>query len=118
MARQVSKGRSVKLTVPAGFGPVEANKFYEILGFFGMAVDNAQESEQVVLLTEQAEYETSQTDAAINYNVGDKLYFDPANKVFTTAADDGAGNAFRLVGRVTQGKDTNGVIWFILGPQV
>lgn len=112
MARQISKGRSVKVTVPSGFGSVEAGRFYEISGVFGMAVDNAQEGEQVVLLIEQAEYETSQTDAAATFNIGDKLYFDPVNKVFTTTADG------RLVGIVTQPKDANGVIWFILGPQV
>jgi len=118
MARQISKGRSVKVTVPSGFGSVEAGKFYEISGIFGMAVDNAQEGEQVVLLIEQAEYETSQIDATLTYNVGNKLYYDPGNKLLTTAADDGAGTSFRLVGIVTQEKDANGVIWFILGPQV
>lgn len=114
MARQISKGRSVKVTVPSGFGSVEAGKFYEISGFFGMAVDNAQEGEQVILLIEQAEYETSQIDTTATFNPGDKLYWNAASKVFTTTD----GGEFRVVGIVTQGKDANGVIWFILGPQV
>lgn len=114
MARQVSRGRSVKVTVPSGFGSVKAGVFYEISGFLGMAANAAQEAEQVVLLIEQAEYETSQIDAAATVNPGDRLYWDAANRVFTTT--DGGG--FRVAGIVTQGKDANGAICFVLGPQV
>jgi len=111
MARKVSDGRSVKVTVPSGFGAVEAGKFYRISGFFGLAMNAANEGEQVVLLTEQAEYETSQINTADAFNVGDPVYFDDANKVLTTTAGGQA------VGRVTSAKDANNVIWFVLAPQ-
>lgn len=111
MARKVSDGRSVKLTVPAGFGAVEAGKFYRIQGFFGLAMNAANEGEQVVLLTEQGEYETSQINPGDAFNVGDPVYFDDTNKVLTTAENGQA------VGRVTSAKDANNVIWFVLVPQ-
>ena len=114
MARKVSDGRSVKVTVPAGAGTVQANTFAEVAGFFGLAVNTAAEGEQVVLLTEQAEYETSQINPADAFNVGDLVYWDGTNKRLTTS--DGGGSN-RLVGRVTQAKDANNVIWFVLGPQ-
>ncbi|WPD20184.1 DUF2190 family protein [Thermaerobacter composti] len=113
MARKVSDGRSVKVTVPAGTGTVQANTFAEVAGFFGLAVNTAAEGEQVVLLIEQAEYETSQINAADAFAVGDAVYWDAANKVLTTS--DGAG-ANRRVGRVTQAKDANNVIWFVFEP--
>lgn len=112
MARKVSNGRSARVTVPAGHGPVEAGKFYRISGFFGLALKDANEGEQVVLVTEQAEYETSQVNPSDAFDVGDLVYFDDANKVLTTQATG------QPVGRVTQPKDQNNVIWFILGPQV
>lgn len=112
MARKVSDGRSVKVTVPAGFGAVEAGKFYRISGFFGMAMQDAAEGEQVVLTIQQAEYETSQINTADAFNVGDAVYFDDTNKVLTTAENGQA------VGRVTSAKDANNVIWFVLIPQV
>lgn len=114
MARKVSDGRSVKVTVPAGTGTVQANTFAEVAGFFGLAVNTANEGEQVVLLIEQAEYETSQINAADAFAVGDPVYWDAANKRLTTS---NGGGTNRLVGRVTQAKDANGVIWFILAPQ-
>lgn len=116
MGRQVSKSRSKKLIVPSGFGPVKAGKFYWIqignYGYFGMAVNDAQEGESVVLLKEPAVYEVDadQTNPDETYNEGDKLYFDPVNRVFTTVYNE----AFRYVGIVEQAKDANGVIWFEL----
>jgi len=112
MARKVSNGRSVRVTVPAGHGPVEGGKFYRIAGFFGLALKDAAEGEQVVLVTEQAEYETSQVQTADAFNVGDLVYFDDATKLLTTQATG------QPVGRVTQAKDANNVIWFVMGPQV
>jgi len=114
MARKVSDGRSVKVTVPAGAGTVQAGTFAEVAGFVGLAMQTASEGQPVVLLIEQAEYETSQINPADAFAVGDPVYWDAGNQRLTTS--DGGG-ANRLVGRVTQAKDANGVIWFVLGPQ-
>jgi len=120
MARKVSDGRSVKVTVPAGAGTVQANTFAEVAGFFGLALQTANEGEQVVLLIEQAEYETSQINPADAFNVGDRVFWDSTNKRLTTNPNpDASGNPQnRPVGRVTQAKDANNVIWFVLGPQI
>jgi predicted RecA/RadA family phage recombinase len=119
MARKVSDGRSVKVTVPTGV-TVEAGKFCLIQGFFGLAVDHANAGEKVVLNVEQGEYETSQINTADAFNVGDKVFWDATNNRLTTNANnDASGNPQnRPVGRVTQAKDNNNVIWFVLGPQV
>ena len=119
MARKVSDGRSVKVTVPVG-ETVTAGQFVLIQGFLGLAVNDASEGEEVVLNIEQGEYETSQINTADAFNVGDKVYWDATNKRFTTnPSNDASGNPQnRPAGRVTQAKDANNVIWFVLGPQV
>jgi len=117
MGRKVSDGRSVRVTVPAST-TVEAGKFYLLDGFFGLAVQSvttgASETAEVILNCEQAEYETSQITAADDFKKGDPVYWDDSTKLLTTQT--GSGN--RFVGRVTQAKDANNVIWFVLGPQV
>lgn len=121
MARKISEGRSVKVTVPAGTGTVQANTFAEVSGFFGLAVNTAAEGQQVVLLIEQAEYETRQINTADAFNVGDNVYWNPTTKLLTTQATRTEGATTynnRHVGRVTQAKDANNVIWFVLGPQI
>lgn len=123
MGRKVSDGLSVKVTVPQST-TIEQGKFYLLDGFFGMAmrsvVTGAGETAQVVLNIEEAEYETSQITAADAFNKGDKVYWNAATGLLTTQANpDASGNPQnRPVGRVTQAKDANGVIWFKLGPQV
>lgn len=119
MGRKISDGLSVKVTVPVG-QTVEAGKFYLIDGFFGLAVRNANAGEQAVLLTEQCEYETSQITTADAFAKGDKVYWNAGTGLLTTApANDASGNPTnRPVGRVTQAKDANNVIWFVLGPQI
>lgn len=122
MGRKVSDGRSVKVTVPQNT-TIEAGKFYVLDGFFGLAVQSvttgAGETAEVVLNIEQAEYETSQITAADAFAKGDPVYWDAATSLLTTApANDASGNPTnRPVGRVTQAKDANNVIWFQLGPQ-
>lgn len=115
---KISDGKSVKVTVPES-ATIEASKFYLLDGFFGCAMQSVTtgvgETAEVVLNIEQAEYETDQINAADAFNKGDLVYYDNANKVFTTS--DGGGTN-RKVGRVTVPKDANNVIWFILGPQV
>lgn len=117
-AAKVSDGKSVKVTVPENT-TIEAGKFYLLDGFLGAAMQSVQtgagETAEVVLNIEQAEYETDQVNPADTFAKGDKIYWDPTNKYFTTS--DGSG-ANRPAGIVTVPKDSNNVIWFILGPQV
>ncbi|HHY94819.1 MAG TPA: DUF2190 family protein [Firmicutes bacterium] len=123
MGRKVSDGLSVKVTVPVST-VIEQGKFYLLDGFFGMAAQSvttdAATTGQVVLNIEEAEYETSQITVADAFAKGDKVYWNAATSLLTTVANpDASGNPQnRPVGRVTQAKDANNVIWFKLGPQV
>jgi hypothetical protein len=123
MGRKISDGLSVKVTVPENT-TIEQGKFYELDGFFGLAVQSVTtaigQTAQVVLNIEQAEYETSQITTADAFNKGDKVYWNATTKLLTTVPNnDASGNPQnRPVGRVTVAKDANNVIWFILGPQV
>lgn len=63
-------------------------------------------------MSEPAEYETDQIDTANDFAKGDKVYWDNANKRFTTVATDGI-----FAGIVTVAKDDNNVIWFVFAPQ-
>ena len=111
-----SDGKSVRVTVP-GNTTIEAGKFYLLDGFLGVAFQSVQtapgQTAEVVLNIEQAEYDTNQIDTGQNFAKGTLIYWDAANNRFTETS---TGN--RLAGRVTQAKDTNNVICFILGPQV
>ena len=118
-AAKVSDGKSVRVTVPQDT-VIEAGKFYLLDGFLGCAFQSVTtgtgETAEVILNIEQAEYETDQIDTSQTqtFNKGTLLYWNGTNKKFTETSQ---GN--RLVGRVTQAKDSNnGVICFILGPQV
>jgi hypothetical protein len=115
-AAKVSDGKSVRVTVPQNT-VIEAGKFYLLDGFLGCAFQSVQtgagETAEVILNIEQAEYETDQIDTSQTFAKGTLIYWDDVNKRFTETSD---GN--RLAGRVTQAKDVNNVICFILGPQV
>ena len=117
-AAKVSDGKSVKVTVPVNT-TIEAGKFYLLDGFLGVAFQSVQtapgQTAEVVLNIEQAEYDTNQIeiDTTQNFAKGTLIYWDANNNRFTETS---TGN--RLAGRVTQAKDSNGVICFILGPQV
>lgn len=119
---KVSDGKSVEVQVPENTEIINQH-FYELGGFFGSATQSVKtesgETDVVVLTIEQAEYETDQIETTDDFEAGDKVYF--VDGKLTTAADNGESEgptANRLVGRVTQGKDRNNVIWFILGPQL
>lgn len=114
MARKVSEGKSVKVTVPVG-SSVEAGNFVKVGGFIGMALKSGVEGEQVTLDITPGLYETSQINATETYTAGTKIYWDDTNKVFTTSSASGA-NPF--VGIVVEPKDTNGVIVFYFNPFV
>ena len=128
---KISDGKSVrvKVTGAAGGTTIEAGKFYLLSGFFGVAMQSVtlaeNETADVILNIEQAEYETDQIDtqidttASASYAVGTEVYWN--GTLITTAAEDGAATPptpYRKVGRITASKDDNNVIWFILGPQV
>lgn len=123
MGRKVSQADSVKVTVPVST-TIDQGKFYLLDGFLGMAVQSVKTdgstTSEVILYTEQAEYETSQISTADAFNRGDKVYWNNTTKLFTTQANaDAQGNPQnRVAGRVTAAKDSNNVIWFILGPQI
>lgn len=113
---KISDGKSVKVTVPEKT-KIEAGRFYLLDGFLGCAMQSVEtgegETSEVVLSIEQAEYETDQIAADGEFKVGAQIFWDEVNQVFT---EEAAGN--RPAGRVTAAKDANGVIWFLLGPQV
>ncbi len=112
---KISDGKSVKVTVPEST-TIEAGKFYLLDGFLGCAVQSvtteAGETGEVTLNIEAAEYETDQIDIADAFAKGDKVYWDDANKRFTTVPTDGI-----FAGVVTVAKDANNVVWFVFAPQ-
>ncbi len=112
---KISDGKSVKVTVPEST-TIEAGKFYLLDGFLGCAVQSvtteAGETSEVTLNLEIAEYETDQIDTVDAFAKGDKVYWDDANKRFTTVPTDGI-----FAGVVTAAKDVNNVIWFVFVPQ-
>ena len=113
-AAKVSDGKSVRVTVPENT-VIEAGKFYLLDGFFGCAFQSVTTGAgEVILNIEQAEYETDQIDTSQTFAKGTLIYWNETNKRFTENAAEGN----RLVGRVTQAKDNNNVVCFILGPQV
>ncbi|RIJ63612.1 capsid cement protein [Rummeliibacillus sp. POC4] len=119
---KISDGKSVLVQVPENT-TIEAQMFYELEGFFGAATESVTTGEgqtaEVVLTIEQAEYESDQIMTTKQFDVGAPLYFKDGK--FTPDASTGVEpdvTSHRLVGRVTQSKDANNVILFILGPQV
>lgn len=75
-------------------------------------MQDGEKGDEVTLQIEQAEYETDNIVTSEAFEAGKLIYWDNTAKKFTTTS---ASN--RLVGRVTDGKDSNNVIWFILLPQ-
>lgn len=108
---KISDGKSVNLKVPVGKS-VLAQNFYLINGFFGVAMQDGSANDDIVLQIEQAEYETDNIVTTEAFALGEKIYWDDTEGKFTTTAGDN-----RLVGRVTEPKDSNNAIWFILLPQ-
>lgn len=124
MASRMVRGmRSVVVSVgaaPAGADKILAATFVEREGFVGLAIqDSAPENtngmtrSEVTLVIEPGEYETTQIDATKDFAQGEGVYWDSANKRFTT---DAAGN--RWMGMVTVAKDAGGCVWFYLAPQI
>lgn len=121
MGRLVHQGQSVRVTVPAST-TVNQGDLVMLDGFFGLAfqkvVTGVGETAPLILNVEQGVYETTQITTADAFAKGDKVYWDNATKLLTTApANDASGHATRrLVGRVETAK-ANGVVRLLLGPQ-
>jgi predicted RecA/RadA family phage recombinase len=110
---KVSDGKSVEVSVPAD-SDLKAGQFAYLDGFLGVITRDvktaANETAKAILIIEVAEYETDQIDDSETFAKGDKVYWDNTNKRFTT---DTTGI---FAGVVTNAKDSNGVIWFVLWP--
>ena len=106
---KISDGKSVRVKAK---GEIQEGTFCLIEGFFGMAIQSVASGQDVILNIEQAEFETEQIEKTQAFKVGTAIYWDDTKKQLTETE---TGN--RKVGRVTAGKDSNNVIWFILGPQ-
>ncbi|AJA42463.1 hypothetical protein AJ85_05685 [Alkalihalobacillus alcalophilus ATCC 27647 = CGMCC 1.3604] len=113
---KISDGKSIVVTVPPNT-KIENAQFYVLEGYFGAAFGSVEtkagEQAELTLNIEQAEYETDQLKSGNEFEKGAIVYFDEEAKVFTVEEE---GN--RKVGRVSEAKDANGVILFILGPQI
>jgi|SRR5580765_23523 len=107
MARKLSGGRGIQVTVPAG-QTVNENDFCVFDNFFGWAVQGVPVALAVPKIIsiniESWEYDTSQFVAADAMAKGSLVYWDTATKKLTNTV---ATN--KLVGRVTAAK-ANGVI--------
>lgn len=110
---KVSDGKSVEVSVPAN-SDLKAGQFAYLDGFLGVITRDvktaANEKAKAILIIEVAEYETDQIDDSKPFAKGDKVYWDNTNKRFTTDATG------IFAGVVTNAKDSNGVIWFVLWP--
>lgn len=117
---KVGDGKSVRVLAPAG-APGEqtlaANRLHLIDGFLGFGMADVDQLQEGVLTIEQAEYETNQIDPdpLMLYPRGTSVYWDDALQAIT---EDDAAGVNRYAGKITQPRDVNGVVWFILAPQV
>lgn len=116
MGRKVSDGQSVRVTIPVST-VVSTGQFRLFSGWFGMVIQTVttggSETADIILDIEQCEYETSQITVADAFAKGDLVYWVTGTSLLTTTASTN-----RLVGRVTVAKDSNNVIWMLLGSQV
>lgn len=108
---KISDGKSITVRVPSG-KTVQSQNFYLIDGFFGVAMQDGIENDDIVLQIEQAEYETDNIVTSEAFAMGASIYWDKAANKFTVTSTNN-----RLVGKVTAPKDSNNVIWFLLLPQ-
>lgn len=108
---KVGDGKSKKVAVPQST-TITAGKFYLLDSFLGCAMQDVTTgvgvTAEVVLSLENAEYETDQINAAEAFAKGSMVYWDASNSRFTNTP------TAIYAGRVTEAKDANNVIWFIL----
>lgn len=107
MARKLSGGKGIKVTVPAG-QTVNEHDFCLFDGFFGWAVQGVPVAlavpKDISINIEPWEYDTSQYVSGDTMAKGSLVYWDAATKKLTNTVGTN-----RLVGRVTSAK-VNGVI--------
>lgn len=114
---KIADGNSVKVVAD---GPVKIHELAAASGFFGMVTDikdvdgntglrEGKKDDLITLTIEQAQYETTQIDAGVEYAVGTDVYWD-GSKLVETATD-------LYVGKVTRSKEAGGAIWVLLAPQ-
>lgn len=108
---KISDGKSINVRVPSG-KTIEAQQFYLIDNFFGVAMQHGNAGDDIVLQIEQAEYETDNIVTSEAFAMGTNIYWDKVVNKFTITSTNN-----RLVGKVTSPKDSNNVIWFLLSPQ-
>ena len=115
-AAKISDGKSVRVSVPANSGDITAGSFAYFGGFLGVAMqslkDSATAAQDLILQIEVAEYETNQIDATQDFAAGTKIYWNDTTKKFTETQTS------VFAGVVTNGKDANNVIWFVLMPGI
>lgn len=104
---KVSDGKSVTVTVPKDY-EVEVNELCLIDGHLGFSFQSADEGEEVTLNVERGEFETDQIDPSHDYDIGAVVYFDESEGRLTEDETD------RMAGIVTNPKDEDNVIWFLL----
>lgn len=132
MGRKISGKKSVQVPVPAST-VINAGDFVLLDGHLGMAVQGIETDAngmvikfkgetvpaglipaEIILDTEEGVYEISanQINTAETFAKGSKVYWDNANKRFTTTA---VNNLY--AGVVERAKDDNNVIWLSFEPQ-
>lgn len=112
---KISDGKSIKVDVPEST-TITAGKLYLLEGFLGVAMESIttgeEETSEVTLSIENAEYETDQINTGEAFTKGADVYWDSTNKRLTTTA------TALYAGQVTSAKDNNNVIRFKLAPRV
>lgn len=104
---KVSDGKSVTVTVPDNH-EVEVNELCLIDGHLGFSFQSGDENEEITLNVERGEFETNQIDPSHDYKIGAVVYFDETEGRLTEDETN------RMAGIVTNPKDENNVIWFLL----
>lgn len=109
MGRKVSDGKAVTVLSTAA---VVHRVFAKVGAFIGLNLTDGitAAGKKMVLEIAPFEYESSQITVADAFAVGDKVYWNDATKLLTTASAAGA-NPY--LGIVTVAKDANNVIQFV-----
>lgn len=115
-AAKISDGKSVRVSVPANSGDITAGEFCYFGGFLGVAMqnlsNNTSAAQDLILQIEVAEDETKQLTDGQDFDAGTKIYWNNTTKKFTETPTT------VFAGVVTNGKDNDGVIWFVLMPGI
>lgn len=117
---KVGDGKSVKVSVPAGSGPIAAGTLQYFGGYLGFAVqsleNDAVNAQELILTIEEAEFETDQILADGEPDQA----FEPGTDIFWDEAEGHLTETPTPIyaGKVTVARDANDVIWFLLARQL